>query len=255
MKLFLSYGREDIQAAHKLYSEISAFGHDVWFDKKSLLAGQLWESAALKAIRDCDFFLALLSTRSVSRKGFVNREIRSALELLDEQPEDRPFLIPIRLDNCTPSHQRLAMLHRVDMFPSWNDGLQEILKVLGIRQPTRNLRSQLSHSDLIEEALDDKNTRAILDVLFYRTRPFIRDEPEQASKSLPVGLEYDQVVESILAGGFNLPTDSIYAVLNRLVSNGLLLARYEGGDGQEEPLRVWVALGNDLRAALLIASQ
>lgn len=250
MKVFLSYGREDIAEARRLYRDLGTAGYYVWFDAERLLGGQLWERAALEAIKDCHYFLAILSNHSVSRKGFVNREIRRALALLEEYPEDRVFIIPIRLDDCTPSYQQLSMLHRIDMFPSWDEGLRKILKTLRMGQSPEETRSETSRSGLVEWALADRITRIILDLLAGQTRPFTEDNPGQPLSSLPVSLEYDEVVEALRDQQVDLPTDSVYSVLNRLVSSGLLLVRHEGGDGQEEELRVWVALPWDLRAAL-----
>jgi hypothetical protein len=125
--VFISYGHEDISSAVRLYQDLERAGLTPWLDKEKLLPGQKWEPAIKKAIRDSRYFIALLSSNSVSRKGFVNKEITEALELLDEYPESDVFLIPVRLDECQPSHQKLSDLHWVDMFPSWEKGLAKIL--------------------------------------------------------------------------------------------------------------------------------
>ena len=130
MTVFICYGREDEASARRLRDELIGSGYKVWFDKESLLAGQLWNEAIVEAIRSADAVCAVLSRSSVGRKGFANREITEALRVVDELPESRPFLIPVRLDDCEPSHRRLSELHRVDMFPDWADGRRQILKAL-----------------------------------------------------------------------------------------------------------------------------
>lgn len=85
-RIFLSYGREDATHAQRLFAELSAYGADVWFDKNQLAAGSQWEATIEKAIHGCRYFITLLSTRSVDRRGFVNREISTALKILDEFP-------------------------------------------------------------------------------------------------------------------------------------------------------------------------
>jgi DNA-binding Lrp family transcriptional regulator len=132
-KIFISYGREDVEAAKKIYSELKAEHLDPWLDKESLLPGQKWKVAIKKAIRESRYFLALLSSHSVSRKGFVNKELSDALEVLEEYPESEIFLIPVRLDDCQPSHERLSELHRVDMFPSWGEGMRQIKKAINLK--------------------------------------------------------------------------------------------------------------------------
>jgi hypothetical protein len=130
LKVFLSYAREDIASAQRLYDNLRAEGADVWFDKYSLVPGQNWETEIVQAIRGSRFFLALLSAKSVNKKGYVQKEIKQALDVLDEYPETGIFLIPVRLDNCKPTYEKLRHLQWVDMFPDWDDGLAHILKAL-----------------------------------------------------------------------------------------------------------------------------
>ena len=131
-RVFISYGREDGEAALRMFRDLAAAGHEPWLDRECLVPGQPWKAAVVDAIKNCEFVIALLSSRTVSRRGFVNREIKEALDLLAEEPENRSFLIPARLDDCSPSHQKLAELHRVDMFPSWDEGMRQIRKALDI---------------------------------------------------------------------------------------------------------------------------
>ena len=129
-RIFVCYAREDENAARKLCSNLKAEGLNPWLDKESLLPGQNWRLAIQQAIRESSYFLALLSSRSVTKRGFVQREIREALEVMSELPEGEIFLIPVRLDDCKPSHQMLCNLQWVDMFPSWLTGLDRLLKVI-----------------------------------------------------------------------------------------------------------------------------
>jgi hypothetical protein len=129
-KVFLSYAREDMATAKKLFNQLRESGAGVWFDREALLPGQKWRAAIGKAIRESRFFLALLSSESVNKKGFVQREVKQALELLDEYPDHEIYLIPARLDDCAIMDERLRSLQWVDMFPDWDDGLARLLKAL-----------------------------------------------------------------------------------------------------------------------------
>jgi TIR domain-containing protein len=51
-------------------------------------------------MRTADFVVLFLSKRSVSKRGYVQREMRQALELYQEIPEGQSFLMVIRLDDC-----------------------------------------------------------------------------------------------------------------------------------------------------------
>src|SRR5215470_4878226 len=94
--VFLSYAREDSEAASKLFSELNEAGLNVWFDQESLPPGTRWKTAIRNSIRQCRYFIALLSTRSVSKKGFVQSELRQAIDVLEEFPENETYLIPAR---------------------------------------------------------------------------------------------------------------------------------------------------------------
>jgi hypothetical protein len=77
--VFLSYSREDEKAAKDIFNELKQNGVNIWADFDSLVAGSKWEPAIKKAIKESRFFLAVLSKNSVSKKGFVQKEIKLAL--------------------------------------------------------------------------------------------------------------------------------------------------------------------------------
>ena len=127
-RLFLSYAREDSAAARKLYQELSARGLNVWLDREALRPGQNWRVAVRQAIRESRYFLALLSENSVSKVGYVQKELKDALDILEEHPITSVFIIPARLDDCTPADDRIRDLHWVDLFADWNHGVEQIIK-------------------------------------------------------------------------------------------------------------------------------
>jgi len=127
-RIFLSYAHEDVASARRLFEDLREIGVNVWFDNESLLPGQKWKVAIEWAISNSRFFLALLSENSVNKKGYVQKEVKSALEVLDEYPDPAIFIIPVRLDACNPLDSSLRDLHWVDMFPHWEDGLERIVK-------------------------------------------------------------------------------------------------------------------------------
>ena len=128
-KVFISYAHEDLTAARRLFNDLVTIGVQPWLDQERLLPGQHWEREIHAALRGSDFVVVLLSTRQVEKRGYVQREIRKALEILDEVPDNQVFLIPARLDDCRPQHERLSNLQWVDLFPSWDDGVRRIREV------------------------------------------------------------------------------------------------------------------------------
>ncbi len=131
-KIFLSYAHEDIEMAKKIYNDLKSFGLDIWFDNVFLLGGQNWKIEIKKAIKSSKYFIALLSENSVDRVGYVQKELKIALDILDLYPESGVFIIPIRLEECEPSHEKLYDLHWIDLFPpsEYETGIKNILKVI-----------------------------------------------------------------------------------------------------------------------------
>jgi hypothetical protein len=131
VKVFISYAHEDITAAMKLYEKLKCIsGVEPWLDKKCLTPGIRWKPAIRKAIRESRFFVALLSEHSIVKKGFFQKELSDALEILNEFPEDQTYLIPVRLEACNPPSERLREIQFVDFFPDWKEGLTKVLKVI-----------------------------------------------------------------------------------------------------------------------------
>lgn len=126
--VFLSYAREDQRDAKKIFNYLEKNGVKTWadFDNASLPPGSKWEPVIKKAIKESRYFLAILSSNSVTKKGYAQKELVIALNILDEFPEQDIFIIPVRLNECYPSHEQLKELRWVDMFPSWEDGINEI---------------------------------------------------------------------------------------------------------------------------------
>src|SRR5262249_26354682 len=113
-----------------LYLALKELGFDVWFDLESLRPGERWKARIAQAIRGSDAVIALLSTRSVGKRGYVQKEIRYALEVVEQLPDSEIFLIPARLDECSPGHEALYELHWIDLYPVWEVGFKKIENVL-----------------------------------------------------------------------------------------------------------------------------
>jgi hypothetical protein len=128
-KVFISYAREDSAAATRLFHDLAVMGVDPWLDQERLLPGQRWEREIRAALQASDFVVLLLSKQQVLKRGYVQSEIRLALRVLDEVPDNRVFLLPVRLDDCQPANDRLSELHWLDLFPSWEEGLRKLRSV------------------------------------------------------------------------------------------------------------------------------
>jgi hypothetical protein len=114
-QIFLSYAREDEDKVKELYQRLSDAGFEPWMDKKDILPGEIWKSRISQAIRESDFFLACLSRNSVNKRGWIQREIKDALDIWQEKLDSDIYLIPARLEDCEVP-ERLGDFQWVDLF-------------------------------------------------------------------------------------------------------------------------------------------
>jgi hypothetical protein len=117
VKLFVSYAREDEYAADFLYQRLAQAGFTPWMDKHSILPGERWDAATQSGLREADFFVACLSSTSVRKRGYLQREFKFALEKWRELLADDIYIIPIRLDDCEIP-QELSAFQWIDLYPS-----------------------------------------------------------------------------------------------------------------------------------------
>jgi hypothetical protein len=96
-------------------------------DEKDLLPGTLWKNEIPKTIRLSKAVIVCLSRNSVNKAGYVHKEIKIALDVADEQPDETIFIIPVRLDECVVP-DRLMQYHWVDLFEP--EGYEQLLKTL-----------------------------------------------------------------------------------------------------------------------------
>jgi formylglycine-generating enzyme required for sulfatase activity len=127
IQIFISYARTDEEPVKALYKKLEEAGYGPWLDCEDLLPGQLWEPTIEKAIKSADFVLVCLSANSINRRGFIQKEIRQALEHAQTKLEGDVWLIPVRLDGCEVP-ESLSKLQWVDLFAS--NGWEKLLRAM-----------------------------------------------------------------------------------------------------------------------------
>jgi TolB-like protein len=106
--VFLSYASEDRSAAQTLKAALSALGLDVWYDESGLGGGDAWDQKIRKQIRECEFFMPLISAQTEARpEGYFRREWRLAVERTLDMADDHPFLLPVVIDETTQEGARV----------------------------------------------------------------------------------------------------------------------------------------------------
>lgn len=116
LKVFLSYASQDRPVVREIYDALKLEGWiDPWLDKAKILPGQDWQMVIETAVDEADVAILCFSNQSVSKEGFVQREIRYVYDIALEKPDGTIFLIPLRLEECEIP-RKLRFLHRVDYF-------------------------------------------------------------------------------------------------------------------------------------------
>jgi len=137
--VFISYAREDIEIAKILYNDLIKERITPWIDTENIIPGQNWKKTISSAIKKSTHILLLLSFKSISKKGFIQKEVKIALDLLEEMPPSEIFIIPVRLEPCIPLHERLKELHWIDLFSSYEAGLTKIINAIKMQNTGNRL--------------------------------------------------------------------------------------------------------------------
>src|SRR3954466_1052237 len=102
--VFLSYAREDADAARRIADALRGFGVEVWFDQAELRGGDAWDAKIKQQIRECRLFLAIVSARTQERaEGYFRREWKLAVERTNDLAAGVAFIVPVVIDETAES--------------------------------------------------------------------------------------------------------------------------------------------------------
>ncbi len=131
LTVFLCHSSGDKPKIGNLYKRLRDDGFAPWLDEEELLPGQDWNHEITKAVRSSHVVVVCLSSGSTAKTGYVQKEIKYALDVAGEQPEGAIFLIPLKLEECdVPS--RLQRWQWVQLFEA--SGYDRLLRALKARQ-------------------------------------------------------------------------------------------------------------------------
>lgn len=241
VQIFLCHASEDKPKVVEVYRFLQQQGFKPWLDKEDLLPGQRWDQEIPKALQASDFVLIFFSQKSTTKRGYVQKEFKLALEVLDEIPDGQIFVIPVRLDECEIP-ERFQLLHCCDLFDAGGPdkvvrairaGLQGGMKAL--RQSLRLPAARL-HSPELENEGDNMNdqqvaaTTATKEIELHIDRDFYTyssDEQEHLLNAVRelLGLTGDVSIKRIRRGSVRLSLELTPEQAERLywaVKNGAL---------------------------------
>src|SRR5512143_2058877 len=95
LRVFLCHASQDKPIVRELYQRLLAEGWiDPWLDEEKLLPGQDWDLEIEKAAEAADAVIVFLSNNSVSKEGYIQKELRFVIDIALEKPEETIFIIP-----------------------------------------------------------------------------------------------------------------------------------------------------------------
>jgi TolB-like protein len=108
VSVFLSYASDDRDAARAIGDALTSFGLDVWLDQSELGGGDAWDQKIRRQIRECDYFMPIVSARTEARlEGYFRREWRLAVERTLDMADDHLFLLPVAIDATNEAQARV----------------------------------------------------------------------------------------------------------------------------------------------------
>jgi TIR domain-containing protein len=77
-----------------------------------------------RAMRAVDFIIVCFSTHTTDRRGFFQKEVRTALDLAEAHPVNEPYIMPVRLEPVDVSTHLLSY-QWIDYFQP--DGIERLI--------------------------------------------------------------------------------------------------------------------------------
>jgi toxoflavin biosynthesis protein ToxD len=103
LRVFLCHSSHDKPVVRELYQKLRAEPWiQPWLDEEELYPGEDWDLVIQKAVEESDVVLVCLSNNSITKRGYIQKELRYVVDIALEIPEEEIFVIPLRLEECTP---------------------------------------------------------------------------------------------------------------------------------------------------------
>lgn len=104
LRVFICHASGDKPDALVLFDLLRMVGVEPWLDVKSLPVSIEWEPGIERAIHESDACVVLLSKGSVTKEGYLQREIKLVLKYADYMTEEGGFVAPLKLEECDVPH-------------------------------------------------------------------------------------------------------------------------------------------------------
>ncbi len=124
-RVFISHATGDQRFVDQhIVSFLQSHGIETWYSREDIHTASHWERAILEGLKSCDWFLVVISRRSI-RSAWVNREVAWAEE------RRRGRVVPVLLDGSDPAELHLALvsIQHVDFRGEFDAARERLLRI------------------------------------------------------------------------------------------------------------------------------
>lgn len=204
--IFLAHAKEDKLFVRNLYKKLKESGLEPWLDEESLMPGVQWDAKIKEAIKKSRFFLACLSRHSVSKNGYIQKELRLALSELEKKASNVIYFIPALIEDVELPDIQVGTISLRDY------QAVKIFNEEGLNKLVRNLQA---NADIIAEVKKKENPN------FQKLRNSISNG--QIDTALRLLLDYvkhrdDDLYNNVIliSGNYNrIAKDNILGLMSR----------------------------------------
>jgi predicted ATPase len=157
LRVFLCHSSNDKPTVRELYQKLRAeVWIQPWLDEEELYPGQDWNLEIETAVEDADAILVCLTKGSITKEGYVQRELRKVLDFADYKPEGTLYIIPVRLEECEPPRSLRAWQY-ADYFEGQRErAFERLLVSLKRRADGLGLNVELPAPKTEEKPVEEK---------------------------------------------------------------------------------------------------
>ena len=97
--VFLSYAREDVDAARRIADALRSHDVEMWLDQRELVGGDAWDGKIKGQIGSCALFIPVISANTQARKeGYFRLEWKLAEDRSHLMAKGVAFIVPVSTD-------------------------------------------------------------------------------------------------------------------------------------------------------------
>lgn len=233
LEVFFCYSSRDKHSVRRIYEALMQVeGLRIWMDEESLLPGQDWATEISAAVRATDVVVIFFSREAVAARGFIQRELRLALDVAELQPEGQIFIIPVKINACDVP-EKFRHLHYVNLYEE--RGFGRFLNALESRARTLGISLRRSSFNVSGDPIE-----------MLRDRLMEGDFREADQLTAYIMLS---VAERLQEGWLDSESSSTFPCDVLLLIDSLWVTFSQGRFGFSVQRRIWEEIGGQLEAA------